>query len=215
MDFDAKTLPYDLDDEETAALLALTPREFRALMSERHQVAFTLRCSGQNYVQVGAALGISKSRASILVREALGKALSPLYEERHARELKEKKKNPEDGIVAELFSVRTSTTLEAFGVRTLFQLADKTEGELLRFKHQWRRFGRKDLKEVKEVLDDHGLQLRERPRVCPGCGTQLAPAALMQHDPYWDRLRAAYARTSEGLAPAVRWRCAYRELYGT
>jgi hypothetical protein len=62
----------------------------------------------------------------------------------------------ESVLVDELeFSVRAACCLKNFGIRTVGQLATMTEAELLRIQN----FGRKSLKEVKEILESLGVEL--------------------------------------------------------
>lgn len=53
------------------------------------------------------------------------------------------------------FSVRTANCLQNFGIKTIGELVQKSEHELLRSKN----FGRKSLKEIKEALGEMGLRL--------------------------------------------------------
>lgn len=53
------------------------------------------------------------------------------------------------------FSVRTACCLRNLGVRTVGQLATMTEAELLRTQN----FGRKSLKELKDILGSLGVEL--------------------------------------------------------
>ena len=52
-------------------------------------------------------------------------------------------------------SVRSANCLKNAEIHKIFQLVSKTEAEMLRNKN----FGRKSLNEIKEVLNDMGLQL--------------------------------------------------------
>ena len=62
----------------------------------------------------------------------------------------------ESVLVDELeFSVRAACCLKNLGIRTVGQLATMTEAELLRAPN----FGRKSLKEVKEILESLGVEL--------------------------------------------------------
>lgn len=62
----------------------------------------------------------------------------------------------ENVLVDELeLSVRTAHCLKNLGIRTVGQLAATTEAELLRSEN----FGRKSLKELKEILDGLGVEL--------------------------------------------------------
>ncbi|HUU27010.1 MAG TPA: DNA-directed RNA polymerase subunit alpha [archaeon] len=51
-------------------------------------------------------------------------------------------------------SVRSSNCLKASNIRTLGELVQKTEGEMIKF----RNFGRKSLNEISEILDRHGMR---------------------------------------------------------
>lgn len=53
------------------------------------------------------------------------------------------------------FSFRTSSVLQKHNIQYAWELAEKTEFDLLRLEH----FGRKSLNEVKEVLQEQGLRL--------------------------------------------------------
>lgn len=53
------------------------------------------------------------------------------------------------------FSFRTSTVLQKHNIQYVWELAEKTEFDLLRLEH----FGRKSLNEVKEILQEQGLRL--------------------------------------------------------
>ena len=67
-------------------------------------------------------------------------------------------RNPLDVRVDELeLSVRTMNCLKSEGVRTIQDLITKSEVELIRAPN----FGRKSLKEVKEILRPFGLHLRD------------------------------------------------------
>ena len=52
-------------------------------------------------------------------------------------------------------SVRSQNCLQNAGIEYIYQLVEKTEPEMLKTKN----FGRKSLNEIKEILDDLGLQL--------------------------------------------------------
>ena len=54
-------------------------------------------------------------------------------------------------------SVRTYNCLKNARIRTVRELVGKTESELLRSKN----FGRKSLNEIKEILAENGLRLRD------------------------------------------------------
>ncbi len=73
-------------------------------------------------------------------------------------------------------SVRASNCLKTANIRTIADLVQKTEGELLKTKN----FGKKSLNEIKTILGEMGLHL----------GMRLDPEEL-------DRLRAQYERTYE------------------
>ena len=61
-----------------------------------------------------------------------------------------------DRLVEELeLSVRTSTCLDEAGIERIGDLVQKTEAEMLKTKN----FGRKSLKEIKEILAEMGLAL--------------------------------------------------------
>lgn len=67
-------------------------------------------------------------------------------------------RNPLDVHVEELeFSVRSLNCFKNEGIRTVQDLATKSEAELLRAPN----FGRKSLNEVKEMLNVFGLKLRD------------------------------------------------------
>ena len=51
-------------------------------------------------------------------------------------------------------SVRSSNCLKASNIKTLGELVQKTEGEMIKF----RNFGRKSLNEISEILARHGMQ---------------------------------------------------------
>ena len=51
------------------------------------------------------------------------------------------------------FSVRTSNVLREARITTIGQLADKTDSDLLKY----RNFGRKSLREVRDILNEMGL----------------------------------------------------------
>jgi DNA-directed RNA polymerase subunit alpha len=73
-------------------------------------------------------------------------------------------------------SVRASNCLKTANIRTIADLVQKTEGELLKTKN----FGKKSLNEIKTILGEMGLHL----------GMRLDPEEL-------ERLRAQYERTYE------------------
>jgi DNA-directed RNA polymerase subunit alpha len=74
-------------------------------------------------------------------------------------------------------SVRASNCLKTANIRTIADLVQKTESELLKTKN----FGKKSLNEIKTILGEMGLSL----------GIRLDPEEL-------ERLRAQYERTFEG-----------------
>jgi DNA-directed RNA polymerase subunit alpha len=74
-------------------------------------------------------------------------------------------------------SVRASNCLKTANIRTIADLVQKSEAELLKTKN----FGKKSLNEIKTILGEMGLAL----------GMRLDPDEL-------DRLRAQYERTFEG-----------------
>jgi DNA-directed RNA polymerase subunit alpha len=74
-------------------------------------------------------------------------------------------------------SVRASNCLKTANIRTIADLVQKTEAELLKTKN----FGKKSLNEIKTILGEMGL----------GLGMRLDPEEL-------ERLRAQYERTFEG-----------------
>jgi DNA-directed RNA polymerase alpha subunit len=53
-------------------------------------------------------------------------------------------------------SVRSDNSLRNYGIKTVGELCEKTEADLLRYKN----FGRKSLKEIKELLAEMGLSLK-------------------------------------------------------
>jgi DNA-directed RNA polymerase subunit alpha len=55
-------------------------------------------------------------------------------------------------------SVRSANCLQNANIHLIGELVQKTEGEMLKTKN----FGRKSLKEIKEILNDMGLQLGMR-----------------------------------------------------
>ncbi len=66
-----------------------------------------------------------------------------------------------DKSVEELeLSVRSYNCLKNANIRTLRELVQKTEGEMLKTKN----FGRKSLNEIKDILSDHGAQPGHAPR---------------------------------------------------
>jgi len=73
-------------------------------------------------------------------------------------------------------SVRASNCLKTANIRTIADLVQKTESELLKTKN----FGKKSLNEIKTILGEMGLSL----------GIRLDPEEL-------ERLRAQYERTFE------------------
>jgi DNA-directed RNA polymerase subunit alpha len=73
-------------------------------------------------------------------------------------------------------SVRASNCLKTANIRTIADLVQKTEGELLKTKN----FGKKSLNEIKTILGEMGLHL----------GMRLDPEEI-------ERLRAQYERTYE------------------
>jgi DNA-directed RNA polymerase subunit alpha len=73
-------------------------------------------------------------------------------------------------------SVRASNCLKTANIRTIADLVQKTEAELLKTKN----FGKKSLNEIKTILAEMGLHL----------GMKLDPEEL-------ERLRAQYERTYE------------------
>ena len=73
-------------------------------------------------------------------------------------------------------SVRASNCLKTANIRTIADLVQKSEAELLKTKN----FGKKSLNEIKTILGEMGLHL----------GMQLDPEEL-------ERLRAQYERTLE------------------
>jgi DNA-directed RNA polymerase subunit alpha len=73
-------------------------------------------------------------------------------------------------------SVRASNCLKTANIRTIADLVQKTESELLKTKN----FGKKSLNEIKTILGEMGLSL----------GLRLEPEEL-------ERLRAQYERTFE------------------
>src|SRR5712691_9454334 len=80
--------------------------------------------------------------------------------------------------VDELYlSVRASNCLKTANVRTIADLVQKTESELLKTKN----FGKKSLNEIKTILGEMGLSL----------GMRLDPEEL-------ERLRTQYERSFEG-----------------
>jgi DNA-directed RNA polymerase subunit alpha len=74
-------------------------------------------------------------------------------------------------------SVRASNCLKTANIRTIADLVQKTEAELLKTKN----FGKKSLNEIKTILGEMGLHL----------GMRLEPEEL-------ERLRSQYERTFEG-----------------
>jgi DNA-directed RNA polymerase subunit alpha len=74
-------------------------------------------------------------------------------------------------------SVRASNCLKTANIRTIADLVQKTEAELLKTKN----FGKKSLNEIKTILNEMGLHL----------GMRLEPEEL-------ERLRSQYERTFEG-----------------
>jgi DNA-directed RNA polymerase subunit alpha len=74
-------------------------------------------------------------------------------------------------------SVRASNCLKTANIRTIADLVQKTESELLKTKN----FGKKSLNEIKTILGEMGLSL----------GIRLDPEEL-------ERLRALYERAFEG-----------------
>ncbi len=56
------------------------------------------------------------------------------------------------------FSIRIENCMKHAGIKTVYQLVQKKQAELLKIK----RFGRKSLNEIKEVISEMGLRLGEK-----------------------------------------------------
>ena len=69
-------------------------------------------------------------------------------------------------------SVRSSNCLKNANIRTIRELVQKTEAEMLKTKN----FGRKSLNEIKEILHTHGAEPRHaaRPAGCSGVANRAA-----------------------------------------
>ena len=82
-----------------------------------------------------------------------------------------------DKSVEELeLSVRSYNCLKNANIRTIRELVQKTEGEMLKTKN----FGRKSLNEIKEILTSMGLSLGMRLDQCGGGDTRLSPGRGMR-----------------------------------
>jgi DNA-directed RNA polymerase subunit alpha len=70
-------------------------------------------------------------------------------------------------------SVRSANCLQNANIKTIGDLVQKTEAEMLKTKN----FGRKSLKEIKEILSEMGLSLGMKLESWPPKGAPPAPKA--------------------------------------
>ncbi|NQU43290.1 DNA-directed RNA polymerase subunit alpha [bacterium] len=109
---------------------------------------------------VSAAARILRDHLGIFIRAeeergAIAEAEEAAAEERPHAELEEKL----DRSIEELeLSVRSFNCLEAAGIKTIRDLVQKSESEMLKY----RNFGRKSLSEIKNILKEMGLSFNTR-----------------------------------------------------
>jgi DNA-directed RNA polymerase subunit alpha len=94
--------------------------------------------------QLELFITVEEDKKAVAVAEEEGKAVSPVaeMEEKLSKSIEELE-----------LSVRSFNCLEAAGIKTIRDLVQKTEQEMLKY----RNFGRKSLSEIKNILKDMGL----------------------------------------------------------
>lgn len=125
---------------------------------------------------VGEAARILEDHFELLISFPQGTAVEEEEEEREVVPRPELNENLFRSVEELELSVRASNCLKTANIRTIADLVEKTEPELLKTKN----FGKKSLNEIKTILGEMGLRL----------GMQLDPEEV-------DRLRAQYERSLE------------------
>jgi hypothetical protein len=129
--------------------------EARARRIEREQVAVRLRKAGSSWSAIGAALGVSGTRAAQLHESATTRKGGDKKEESFgvtpAPDMQESVK------ILNL-SVRSLVVLEQGGVKTIGQLSQLSQNQVLNLPN----IGRKSYNEIIERLGEIGISLPER-----------------------------------------------------
>lgn len=156
-------LEISLSDAVRGVLRSLMPREERVL---RMKLGVGEK-SEQTLEQIGQQFGVSKNRIQQIEAKAIRKLrhpsrsrlLKPFLEGASSSNQSWVFTSILDKPIDELeMSARAANCLKYMGVKTIGDLVHKTETEMLKV----RNFGRKSLKEVKDILAGMGLRLTGR-----------------------------------------------------
>lgn len=105
-------------------------------------------------IEIGDKHYISRSRVGQILQKAEGALRRIINEEGHRQMMQA---IPGDVRIEDAdFSIRTTNCLQRAGIRTMRQLAEKRESELMNITN----FGWNQLEEVKAKLDEYGLSLK-------------------------------------------------------
>ncbi len=114
---------------------------------------------------ISAAAGILRQHLEIFISpEDLGLVTAPTRKEEEKREIN---KNLFRSVNELELSVRAANCLKNANIKTIADLVQKTEMEMLKTKN----FGKKSLNEIKEILAEMGLSLGTKLDLPPGDGT--------------------------------------------
>ncbi|WP_447973036.1 DNA-directed RNA polymerase subunit alpha [Nitrospira sp. Kam-Ns4a] len=114
---------------------------------------------------ISAAAGILHQHLEIFISpEDLGQVTAPMRKEEEKREIN---KNLFRSVNELELSVRAANCLKNANIKTIADLVQKTEMEMLKTKN----FGKKSLNEIKEILAEMGLSLGMKLDLPPGDGT--------------------------------------------
>lgn len=119
---------------------------------------------------VSAAAGILRQHLEIFITpEDMGQATAPTRKEEEKREIN---KNLFRSVNELELSVRAANCLKNANIKTIADLVQKTEMEMLKTKN----FGKKSLNEIKEILAEMGLSLGTKLDMSPGDGSNSPDA---------------------------------------
>lgn len=125
---------------------------------ERQATAKRMREAGATFKEIGAALGVSPSRAAQIHEKATAVRAEPLYIKEIAdMPLNERLLYPCEKLE---LSVRSANSLRNMGIENIGQLVQKTPSQLLEAPN----FGQKSVDEIRHVLLELGLNLGSPPK---------------------------------------------------